>query len=147
MDMRKPSGNVANSLLLAMFLAVFITSLFCYVAVWIKLRRNAKRLKRYAQDAATVEKSKNTQRTAKTMTAFVIVYIVQWSTYIVYTIWNYYVLPPPPLFLSTVITANAGGVFNAFAYTLIRKWYGRSAGGQHGDSMADTATNGELSAR
>ena len=59
----------------------------------------------------------------KTMTLFVFSYMVQWSPYMTYTVWSYFSLPPPELLIITVIILNMGGVYNSFAYTIMRKLY------------------------
>ena len=119
--MRKKSAVIFNTVLTVTNIIVFGTCAFSYVAVWIKIYRTTKLLEDVGQ--STAQNHVRTQRTAKTMTLFVFSYMVQWSPYMTYTVWSYFSLPPPELLIITVIILNMGGVYNSFAYTIMRKLY------------------------
>ena len=65
-------------------------------------------------------------KTSLFMMAIVIAYFAQWWPFSIYQAW--YIVEQPPIILvqCIVIFCNLGGVFNFFAYTFIRRRYGRS---------------------
>ena len=120
-DMRRETAVIVNTVLTISNFIVFGISGFSYAAVWIKIYQTTQLLQDVGH--STAQNNVRVQRTAKSMTLFVFSYMVQWSPYITYSIWSYFSLPPLEVLVLTVIFLNMGGVHNACAYTIMRKFY------------------------
>ena len=55
------------------------------------------------------------------MLVFVGVFILQWWSFTLYNIWALVTTPPAPVLVLAVIIINLGGIYNAIAYTIIRR--------------------------
>src|SRR6218665_515255 len=55
------------------------------------------------------------------MLVFVGVFILQWWSFTLYNIWALVTTPPAPVLVIAVIFINLGGIYNAIAYTIIRR--------------------------
>ena len=127
-DMRKPYGTLVTNMYGLTMATVFCVNVLCYGAVWLKIRRVAMTSPQAApsrDNQGAVVAASNTQRylkTAKMMMVFVGAYLLQWSSYVVQAVWSMVGVPRIWLFILTVIMINLGGVYNALAYTIIRRY-------------------------
>ena len=55
------------------------------------------------------------------MALIVLAFLFQWSLYVAFTLWQFFGSPHIGLLIADVSVCNLGGVFNAVAYTLMRR--------------------------
>ena len=79
-------------------------------------------------------------KSANIMIIFVATYFFQNWPAMIYYIWAYFVDPPIALVVLLVVLVNMGGLFNAVAYTLIRRKY-QASGGKKGNVEATSTAN------
>ena len=118
--MRKTGGQIGGTLISICTLMVFMIDTVCYACVFFKLRRAAA-----TAQASTGGSRGSTKyhRSARVMVVFVGAYFIQNWPAMIYYIWAYLQSPPMVLIVVLVIFVNMGGLFNAFAYTFVRKRY------------------------
>ena len=122
-DMRNKVAPIINILFSVLMVIVFVVSIISYAAIWIKVKQTYNLLKKATKDSMPERHDKRGQTTAKTMTLFVFAFLVQWAPWLFYSIWSFRVLPPIWLLVWVVISFNLGGMYNALAYTIMRKVY------------------------
>ena len=103
---------LVNNIYGMMIFGVFLTNSICYTAVWIKIHKTS-----FQGDVN--EQTKRYQKTARMMMLFVVCYLVQYSTYIIQAFWTFAEVPAVAIYIVAVCLINLGGVYNAFAYTII----------------------------
>ncbi len=133
-DMRKPSGPILTNLMGVITFVCFIVNVLSYVGIWWKLH--------------TVSKSSRTsgakyQRTARIMVLFIVVFFAQWWGFSLYVAWQQ-VTPCPPLEVLMLMLwfTNFGGVFNAVAFTFVRRRY--KAVGQTEATKMESSVNSQI---
>ena len=112
-----------------------LINLTCYTLVWLRIRQSP-----FGSQASRGRDSvpHKTRRSARVMLIFVLAYFAQnWSVVIYYT-WGFFGYPPLALVYLVVTFVNMGGVFNMFAYTVLRRWY--NIIDVSSDSMGSTRT-------
>ena len=111
-DMRTRAGVIYAQVISIIQILLFSAIALSYGAIFIKMRQTTKLID---VNAARYRNS------AKMMTIFVVVFIVQWWSLILVNIWSMVGLPPDALFIPAVIFLNLGGIYNSIAYTIIRR--------------------------
>ena len=133
--MRKSYGPLVNNLYGTAMVVVFCVNAICYGAVWMKIRKVG--MRDPGPQAAGPHGKNRYLKTAQTLMVFVAAFAVQWAGFIVQAVWGMVGVPAMWLILFTVVLTNMGGVLNALAYTVIRRF--RDAKKQAG---TDTGNNG-----
>jgi hypothetical protein len=130
--MRPWYGPIVNTVYGMTMVAVFVVNAVCYGAIYYRIKRAAK-------STSTTSDSKY-HKAAKLMMIFVAVYLFQWWTYVVQALWSFAGPPAVELYILSVVVINLGGVYNAIAYTIIRRKYA-SVGAAEGGSGGAATTN------
>lgn len=90
-----------------------------YGAIWFKIKRTARLMK--------LPSGNRYHNSAAVMLIFVGVFAFQWLSF---TLFNFWIItrgnPPTPFLVLSVILVNLGGVYNCFAYTVVRRRIQRS---------------------
>lgn len=85
-DLRKKEGPIINNILAIALLVTFGVNLGSYVMVWIRLRHSASNLHSFSRQQTY-------NRTGRIMMLFVVVFLMQWLSIIVYNVWSVFGLP------------------------------------------------------
>ena len=83
--------------------------------------------RRAAELAAFDSGDRRRRNAARLMFIFVVIYVLQWWSPVVYDVWAMVAEPPDQFLVVCVFFVNLGGVYNCFAYTLIRRRLHRRA--------------------
>ena len=119
-DMRSQMGHGVTNAMSAVMLLTMATNGLAYLLVWFKIRQVSALM--LTAGAAPAGRIVNYHRTARVMTIFVAAYVLQWWPYVVASIWTLIKKHPPVvIYILAVFTCNMGGVFNALAYTILRR--------------------------
>jgi len=116
--MRKSSGIILNTVISFIFVFTFLVNVLCYLGIFLKMRSIQRKVS--GGHATTGESIKNL-RVARIMMIFVLVYLLQFWAYLVYSMWLVFAEPSIAILWGTVFFTNLGGVLNMFAYTLLRR--------------------------
>ena len=116
-DMRTSSGVVLSNILSMAMLVTVLASVVCYVLVGLKIRKVASQTARMLQN----NNMRKCYRTGSIMMLFIAAYISQWTAYVVRSVWLFFGEPQDWVVISAVFMCNMGGVFNAIAYTILRR--------------------------
>ena len=117
--------------------AVFVTNALCYGAIYLKIRQVVQ--KNTLKDSRGEDKY---HKTARMMMLFVLVYLWQWWAFVVQALWGLVETPHIIIYILGVFIINLGGVYNALAYTFIRKKYSRvGADGEESKSTRGESTS------
>ena len=114
-------GEIANVFFTTVPLLLVLTiNIVLYILTWIRIHKEAKRLKYVlGKDAKTVRASHGA---ARTMSLFVVAFFVQWWAMAVYGIWQLATKNVPQLLFQFVTTySNIGGILNGIVYIIIRR--------------------------
>ena len=121
MDPTVAAGRALNTFYILTMIIVFGSNVICYMIVWGKIRHVEGMMEKF-QDAEVKDATKRSRRSAQSMALIVLAFLFQWSLYVAYTLWMFFGSPPNELLVADVFICNLGGVFNATAYTLMRKY-------------------------
>ena len=102
----------------------FWVCLLCYSGVWWKIQKTTRLINRFTEDdnmGNQIRKQEKNNRAAKSMSLFVLAYLLLTSTYVLYTFVQFFTTPPNEFLGVVVLFCNMGGVFNFFAYTYSRR--------------------------
>ena len=117
MDMGNPTGRIMNNIKIGIMLFVFFGSASSYLIIWTRIKSSLNCIPN------THRKRKYT-RSARVMLLIVLSYLLQWWPLVVLAVWIYLGGSPiPRIMILVVLFCNLGGVFNGFAYTLMRRNY------------------------
>ena len=114
-------GEIVNVFFTTVPLLLVLTiNIILYILTWIRIHKEAKRLKYVlGKDAKTVRASHGA---ARTMSLFVMAFFVQWWAMAVYGIWQLATDDVPQLLFQFVTTySNIGGILNGIVYIIIRR--------------------------
>ena len=132
-DMNKTSGVMVNIFYAGTMLLVIISDIFFYSAVWRKISSTAKQLEGFGNSDENIKKSRKSRlRTARLMMQLVLAYICQWTSYMIYSFWNFFTQAHPALLVISTTSCNLGGLFNLLAYTVARERKQRPRSSVHG---------------
>jgi len=130
--MLKAGGPILQYIYSAIAFLTAVVDAFFYFAVWIKISRTSRMFTSTPSDSAatfkfqggkkiSVQDQTTYNKTAQTLTLFVVAFFAQWWPISVYSIWDFIATPPIILVELSAIFCNLGGVFNFIAYTLVRR--------------------------
>lgn len=123
MDIRKPAGKALNTFYILAMVTVFVINSICYIVVFCKIRHVEKMMSSFrSTETSSLEKYHRSKKSAQNMALLVLAFLFQWSLYVAYTLWSFFGSPSNALLVADVVICNLGGVFNAIAYTLMRKY-------------------------
>ena len=138
-DMRKSYGVIVGNFYGMTMVGVFVANALCYGAIYLKIRQVAQK---NTLVESRGEKKDKYHKTARMMMLFVLVYLWQWWTFVVQALWGLVETPHIAIYILGVLIINLGGVYNALAYTFIRKKY--SSVGAASEESKSTAHRGEF---
>lgn len=115
--MRKSYGAVVNSVYGVSIVIVFLVNAVCYGAIYIKIKQAA------SKAVGSNDSQNKYHKAARLMLLFVGVYLWQWWTFVVQALWSFAEDPAVEFYIVSVLVINLGGVYNAVAYTIIRRKY------------------------
>ena len=129
--MRKPSGPILMEIVGLLTFICFIINVLSYVGIWWKLRMVSK---------SSALSSAKYQRTARIMVLFIVVFFAQWWGFALYIAWQQFTpFPPLEVLMLLLWFTNFGGVFNAVAFTFVRRRY--KAVGQTEATKVESSVN------
>ncbi|ELT88208.1 hypothetical protein CAPTEDRAFT_186432 [Capitella teleta] len=132
-DMRKSYGPIVNSVYGCAIVGVFLVNAVCYGAIYIKITQAASKTSSSGDNKY--------HKAAKLMLLFVGVYLWQWWTFVVQALWSFAEDPAVEFYILSVLIINLGGVYNAIAYTIIRKRYASVGANEEGGTAKGVSTS------
>ncbi|KAL4217514.1 hypothetical protein ACF0H5_023963 [Mactra antiquata] len=97
---------------------IIVVNIILYALTWKRIRHQTTVIKKWIPTTMT---ARNTQKTARRMSLFVVVFVLQWFPVSVHSLWNL-IQPVHPIMLHiAVIFPNLGGCFNLAVCLLIRR--------------------------
>ena len=137
--MRQTYGVAIGTMYGMVMVIVFLINAICYGAIYFKIRQVA--LRNTLAAATSGEKSGHKyHKAAKMMLLFVAVYLWQWWSFVVQALWGLAEAPHVAIYITGVLIINLGGVYNAVAYTVIRRKYASVGTANEGDTSTVTRT-------
>lgn len=133
--MRPWYGPIVNTVYGMTMVLVFVVNAVCYGAIYYRIRKAASK----AVSSSNETSQAKYHKAAKLMLIFVAVYLFQWWSYVVQALWSFAGPPAVELYILSVVVINLGGVYNAVAYTIIRRKY--ASVGNEGNAAVTNTTN------
>ena len=115
--MRQSYGLLVHNFYGMSMVVVLLANIVCYGAVLCKIQS----VKRTNQGVKSTNQNSKYHKTVVMMVAFVAAYLFQWCPVAVNSIWNLVGTAHVAIYIIQVVTVNLGGVYNAVAYTVIRR--------------------------
>ncbi|XP_074644853.1 uncharacterized protein LOC141901484 [Tubulanus polymorphus] len=116
-----PKWKALNSVHSIIMILVFFGNCILYLITWIRIKQVTNRLGMY-NTADMVHKKRKLYHSAYSMTVFVSAYVLQYTAFVVNSIWALVSIPTPLMIMATVFFTNLGGPFNCVAYTVFRRY-------------------------
>lgn len=116
LDLRRPYTKVLQACVAVFFVFVLLTISLLYGISWIKIKKISENLNK------TITSSQEKyHKAAKVMLFFVVSYISQWWSYVIYAAYGMYGTQPFLIVLVSVIFTNLGGLFNFITNVFVKK--------------------------
>ncbi|XP_074645818.1 uncharacterized protein LOC141902076 [Tubulanus polymorphus] len=116
-----PKWKVLNSVHSSIMILVFFGNCILYLTTWIRIKHATNRLGMH-NTADMMHRKHKIYHSAHSMTVFVSAYVLQYTAFVVNSIWALVSIPTPELIMATVFFTNLGGPFNCVAYTIFRRY-------------------------
>lgn len=137
-DLRQPYGVFVHNFYGVSMVTVFTMNGICYGAVTLHIHK-------IRRMSAKIGSKAHYNRTTAMLAAIVAAYLFQWFPSVIDSIWILLGTPPPYIYVLQVVVVNLGGVYNAFAYTVIRRILLQPSGSGPGDSVSTQPGRGQSS--
>ena len=125
-----------------MVITIVLVNTILYLLTWLKVRTQTRAIKQTVGRASAGLKA--SQRAAKSMTLFVVAFIVQWTALAFAGAWSATgSILPQEVIMTVVFFSNIGGVLNLIVYILIRRSRPESEGPSRVTSTVDVSTIAE----
>lgn len=102
-----------------LYISTLVPNTLLYGAILFYVRKNSRRIQDVIGDQA--QTAKGYTKAAKTMSMFVLAFLMQWSFVCIYSVWQLLGTPHVAVFFLVVIFTNLGGFFNFVLYRAIQR--------------------------
>ncbi|CAD5124066.1 DgyrCDS12370 [Dimorphilus gyrociliatus] len=116
LDNRRPYSKILQTVIAVFFVLIFVLISILYSLSWIKIKKISRNLNKILTSS-----QEKYHKTAKIMMLFVISFIAQWWSFMIYAAYGMYRTQPFLIVLLSVIFSNLGGIFNFITNAFVKR--------------------------